>query len=149
MKVGITYFGEGNNRNVCESNEVDEILITVDNSGLIALQYHGDIEIEKLEKAIIAFAEKKNVEVVFGSKNQIHIKKQERYIMPSKGSTMRKELEQELKKHGKWDDVKQLDTNALNKILIEHLWDDTIIDVLKKYVQYSKHKRLFVSTKKS
>lgn len=107
------------------------------------------VEIEKLEKAIIAFAEKKNVEVVFGSKNQIHIKKQERYIMPSKGSTMRKELEQELKKHGKWDDVKQLDTNALNKILIEHLWDDTIIDVLKKYVQYSKHKRLFVSTKKS
>ncbi|RLF58890.1 MAG: hypothetical protein DRN27_04155 [Thermoplasmata archaeon] len=107
------------------------------------------IEIEKLEKAIIAFAEKKNVEVVFGSKNQIHIKKQERYIMPSKGSMMRKELEQELKKHGKWDDVKQLDTNALNKILIEHLWDDTIIDVLKKYVQYSKHKRLFVSTKKS
>ena len=52
MKVGITYFGEGNNRNVCESNEVDEILITVDNSGLIALQYHGDIEIEKLDQLL-------------------------------------------------------------------------------------------------
>jgi len=107
------------------------------------------VEIEKLEKAIIAFAEKKNVEVVFGSKNQIHIKKQERYSMPPKGSIKREELEQELKKHGKWDDVKQLDTKALNKILLEHLWDDDLIDVLKKYVQYSEHKRLFVSDKKS
>ena len=52
MKVGLTYFGEGNNRNVCESNEVDEILITVDNSGLIALQQHRDIEIEKLDQLL-------------------------------------------------------------------------------------------------
>jgi len=107
------------------------------------------VEIEKLEKAIIAFAEKKNVEVVFGSKNQIHIKKQERYSMPPDGSIKREGLEQELKKHGKWDDVKQLDTNTLNKILLEHLWDDALIDVLKKYVQYSEHKRLFVRDKKS
>jgi len=69
--------------------------------------------------------------------------------MPTKESIKQEELEQELKKHGKWDDVKQLDTNALNKILLEHLWDDDLIDVLKKYVQYSEHKRLFVSDKKS
>ena len=52
MKVGITYFGEGNNRNVCVSNEVDEILITVDNSGLIALQQYPNIEIEKLNELL-------------------------------------------------------------------------------------------------
>ena len=50
--------------------------------------------------------------------------------MPTKESIKQEELEQELKKHGKWDDVKQLNSNSLNKILLEH-------------------KRLFVSTKKS
>jgi len=56
MKVGLTYFDEGDNRNICESDDVDEILITVDNSGLIILQRRLDIEIEKfdhlLDKAI-------------------------------------------------------------------------------------------------
>ena len=52
MKVRLTYFGKGNNRNVCESDDVDEILITVDNSGLVTLQQHRDIEIEKLDQLL-------------------------------------------------------------------------------------------------
>jgi len=61
---------------------------------------------------------------------------------------IRKELEHILKKQGKLDEVQQLDTNALNKILLDNKWDEDLLKMIKDYVEYSESKRLYLSKKK-
>ena len=102
-------------------------------------------EIEKLEEALVKFAEHNNVDVIFGSNNKVRIVTSERFIFPSKHSEKRKHLEQLLKDAGKWDEVVQLDTSALNRILQDNLWDDELINLLKEYVDFERSKRLYLS----
>ena len=102
-------------------------------------------EIDKLEEAIIDFAEKEGVDVVFGSKNKVRIKESEQSKFPNKHSKERERLEQVLKEHGKWEEVMQLDTAALNKIIQEKQWDSKLLDVLSEYVKLERNKRLFLS----
>jgi putative RecB family exonuclease len=102
-------------------------------------------ELEKLEEALISFAEKENVDVVFGSKNKVKIKEIEQNKFPSKHSKERERLVQLLKEHGRWDDVVQLDTSALNKIIQEKQWDSELLDILDEYVKLEKSKRLYLS----
>ena len=102
------------------------------------------VELEKIEEALIKFGEKESVDVVFGSKNKVKIKESERFKFPSKNSKRQKELVEILKQHGKWDEVDQLDTAVLNKIILEKQWDEELLDVLKEYVELETSKRLYV-----
>jgi len=102
-------------------------------------------EIDKLEEAIIAFAERENVDVVFGSDNKVKIGVSKRYACPSKHSKERDRLELLLREKGKWDEVAQLDTAAINKIIQDNTWDNQLIETLKKYVKFEESKRLYLS----
>jgi hypothetical protein len=107
-----------------------------------------DEEIDKLEEAIINFAEKENVDCVFGSKNKVKITESERLYFPSKNSKEREQLEEVLRKYGKLQQVQQLDTAALGKIISEKQWGQEVIEALKKYVELDKSKRLYLSKMK-
>lgn len=89
--------------------------------------------------------EKESIDVVFGSNNKVRIKISQRYSCPSKHSREREQLEQILRKYGKWDDVAQLDTTAINKIIQEKKWDSKIIDALEGYVKLEQSKRLYLN----
>ena len=102
-------------------------------------------ELEKLEEALVQFAEKESVDVVFGSKNKVRIKESDRYKFPSKYSKERDRLIQLLKDRGRWDDVVQLDTAVLNKIIQEKRWDNELLDALKEYVKLENSKRFYLS----
>lgn len=102
-------------------------------------------ELEKIEEALFAFAEKEDVDVVFGSKNKIRIKESEQLKFPSKNSKERIELEKLLKDKGLWNEVDQLDTSALNKLLTEKNFDPELIKQVNKFIKLEKSKRLYVS----
>ena len=102
-------------------------------------------ELEKIEEALIQFAEREGVDVVFGSKSKVRIKEKERYSFPEKHSKEREKLVQLLKDSGKWDEVSQLDTSALNKIIQEKLWDDAELKTLEGYVKLERARRLYLS----
>jgi len=102
-------------------------------------------ELEKLEEALINFSEKEGVDVVFGSKNKVRVKETEQNKFPTKHSKERERLVQLLKDHGKWDEVVQLDTSALNKIIQAKQWDSELLDILTEYVKLEKSKRLYLS----
>lgn len=102
-------------------------------------------ELEKVEEALIQFAEKECVDVVFGSKNKVRIKESERYKFPSKHSKERDRLIQLLKDRGRWDGVVQLDTAVLNRIIQEKRWDSELLDALKEYVKLENSKRFYLS----
>jgi putative RecB family exonuclease len=104
-----------------------------------------DEEIEKLEEALILFAEKEKIDCVFGTRNKVKITECERLCFPSKNSKEREQLEQILQKYGKLQQVQQLDTTALGKILLEKQWEKEVIEALKKYVGLDKSKRLYLS----
>jgi len=102
-------------------------------------------ELEKVEEALINFSEREGVEVIFGSKNKIKIKETEQIKFPAKHSKERDRLIQLLKKNGKWEEVTQLDTAALNKIIKNKSWDLDVLNILKDYVKLEKSKRLYMS----
>jgi hypothetical protein len=104
-----------------------------------------DAELEKLEEALISFAEKEKVDCVFGSKNKVRVTESERYSFPSKNSKEWERLEEILRKYGKLEEVSQLDTAALGTIIAEKQWEPDVIEALQKYVELEKKKRLYVS----
>ncbi len=107
-----------------------------------------DSDLVKLEEAIIAFAEKEKVDVVFGSKNKVRVTNYERYMCPEKDSRKRVQLEKFLKDQGKWLEVSQLNTSALNKIILWKQWDTAALDAVKEYVELEKSKRVYLSKMK-
>jgi putative RecB family exonuclease len=107
-----------------------------------------DTELEKLEQAILAFAENEGVDCVFGSKNKVRITENERYVFPSKGSRDREQLEALLRKFGKLEEVSQVDPTVLGRILEEATWDPAVLRELQQYVQTEKKKRLYLSKRK-
>jgi len=50
-----------------------------------------------------------------------------------------------LKENGIWQDVDQLDTAALNKILTEKKIDENLADEIKKFIKLERSKRLYIS----
>jgi len=102
-------------------------------------------ELERVEEALIAYAERKGITVVFGTNNKIRIKTQIRLKYPEKHSSKRMELIEELKKSGVWEQVVQLDTNALTRLINEHVWDEKTISILKAFLSFETSKRLYLS----
>jgi len=102
-------------------------------------------ELERVEEALIAYAEKAGIDVVFGSENKIRITTQTRVKYPEKRSSKRKALIEDLKKSGIWDQVVQLDTTALTRLINEQSWDEKTLKKLKAYLSTETSKRLYLS----
>ena len=100
---------------------------------------------DKIQEALIHYATKEDIDVIYGTNQKIRIKTTEKYKFPSKQSQKRKQLIDILKKNGKWDEVDQLDTNTLNHIIQQKQWDETLLNILKTYAQKEKSKRLYLS----
>lgn len=107
-----------------------------------------DEELAKLEESLVLFAEKNHVEVVFGSKNKLRISETEKISFPSKNSTKREQLEEVLRSHGKLEQVSQLDTAALGRIIEEKAWEPELLTAVGKFVEIERKKRLYLSQKK-
>jgi putative RecB family exonuclease len=104
-----------------------------------------DLEMAKLEEALLSFAEKERVEVVFGSKNKVRITQSERLVLPNKNSKERERLEEVLRKYGKFEEVSQLDTAALGKIIQEKQWAPEVLSTLQQHVEWERKQRLYLS----
>lgn len=104
-----------------------------------------DAQVEKVEEALVAFAEKEQVDVVFGSKNKVRITDSEKYLFPSKNSAQREQLENVLRSFGKLQQVCQLDTAALGRILQEKEWEPAVLKAVRGYVEVERKKRLYLS----
>ncbi len=75
-------------------------------------------EIEKVKEAVLAYAKKKGVEVLFSKNNKIRIKVYENLRFPGKNDPGRTVLEKMIKEAGKWEEVSALDVFILSKVLL-------------------------------
>ena len=103
-------------------------------------------ELEQIEEALAHFAETEGVDVVFGSDKRVRIKEHDRFSFPSKRSKKRKQLVDVIKTEGKWDEVNQLDTSALNTILVEKEWDEQLRSKIMEYATLKSSKRFYLGS---
>ncbi|UCC40374.1 MAG: PD-(D/E)XK nuclease family protein [Candidatus Aminicenantes bacterium] len=104
-------------------------------------------KLEKLKQALIVFCEKEKVEVVFGTENKISVKEQEYIKLPGKNTKEREELIEALKQIDRLDEVSELDIHALLRIIKDEEWDDSQLDVLRRFEAREKSYRLSISKK--
>jgi putative RecB family exonuclease len=102
-------------------------------------------ELEKIEAALIDFSQQQNVDVIFGSKNKVRIKEIQAQKFPPKHSKQRQHLEEILKKNNLYNEVIQLDTTALQKILQDKKIDSTLHEIIQSFIQTEHSKRLYLS----
>lgn len=102
-------------------------------------------KLEKLREALIAYCEKKDVSVVFGSENKISVNEHEFIKFPPKNAEDRAKLIEALKKIGKFYEVAELDVYTLAKVMAAGDWDKDALDAISKFEKKEKSYRLSVS----
>ena len=92
-------------------------------------------ELEVLREKIISYAHKEGLTQLRGSDCILKISEKDALKFPSKSEPERAELEELIKKAGKWEEVSNLSTDKLEKILSESAWDK---DILMKVINFSR-----------
>ncbi len=105
-----------------------------------------DSQLEELKLRIIEFAERQRVTVIFGSDNKIRIAVSDSVKLPYKNTEERQELNELLKKLGKWEEVAELDIFALAKVIKNKSWPEELLGQLEKFAEMEKSYRLYVGS---
>lgn len=105
-----------------------------------------DSQLEELKVRIIDFAEWQGVNVIFGSDNKIRITATDSVKLPYKNTEERQELNELLKKLGKWEEVAELDTFALAKVIKNKAWPEQLLKQLARFAEVEKSYRLYLGS---
>lgn len=103
-----------------------------------------DNQLEQIKEAIITFAHKENIGVVFSSSHKVKISVTERKSYPLKNDGKRDELNNVLKNAGKWDEVSELDVYALSRKLKDENWPLELISSIQEYQTIEKTERIYL-----
>ena len=89
-------------------------------------------EILKVKEAIVAYAKKKNVEILYDKTHKLRVRVYENIHFPGRNDPGRAALEIAIKKGGIWDEVSELSTFALSKKILNAAWPKDLTDEIKK-----------------
>ena len=89
-------------------------------------------EIGKLKEAIVAYAQKKNIEILYDKTHKLRVRVYENIHFPGRGDPGRTELEMAIKKDGLWDEVSELSTFTLSKKILSASWPKEVTEEIKK-----------------
>ena len=112
---------------------------------LDAQKRDAEVRLEKLKEALVAFCEREQASVVFGSANKIAVRPYEYVKFPPKSSEEREGLIRLLKDMGKLDEVSDLDTHALATILKNSEWDEGDLERLNEFATRETNHRISIS----
>jgi len=92
-----------------------------------------DFELAKLEEALYAYAQREEVEAIFGSDHVAKIKIETKEKYPLKGDSNRKVLDEMIKKAGKWMEVSDLNPWMLARVIGRAGWDPSLVKKVKEF----------------
>jgi putative RecB family exonuclease len=92
-----------------------------------------DFELAKLEEALYAYAQREEVEAIFGSDHVAKIKIETKEKYPLKGDPSRKVLDEMIKKAGKWMEVSDLNPWMLARVIERAGWDPSLVKKVKEF----------------
>jgi putative RecB family exonuclease len=92
-----------------------------------------DVELAKIEEALYAYAQREELEAIFGSDHVAKIKIETKEKYPLKGDPSRKALDEMIKKAGKWMEVSDLNPWMLGKIMSRGGWPPSLVNKVKAF----------------
>ena len=90
-----------------------------------------DVELAKVEEALYAYAQKEEIEAIYGSDHVAKIKVETKEKYPLKGDPSRKALDEMIKKAGKWMEVSDLNPWMLARVIGRGSWDSSLVKKVK------------------
>jgi putative RecB family exonuclease len=115
-------------------NKYSEIKTQI--SDLEKKQKELEKELELIEEAAIAYAEKENLTKIYGSDYTLKISEKTDFKFPlSKEQEEREKLERRIRELGIWERVSQLNLSALKKIVKEQTLEEPVLQEILKFAQ--------------
>ncbi len=93
-----------------------------------------DAEIAKIEEALYAYAEREEIDAIYGSDHVARIKIEIKEKYPLKGDPNRKALDEIIKKAGKWMEVSDLNPWMLSRVLGRGGWPPSLVRKIKEFL---------------
>ena len=90
-------------------------------------------EMGKVKEALLDYARKEELTVIKGSDCKITVTFDEKLKFPRKSDAERPELDGIIREAGKWDEVSELDSTSLSRIVEKGMWTKELIDKVMKY----------------
>jgi putative RecB family exonuclease len=104
-----------------------------------------DFELAKLEEALYAYAQREEVEAIFGSDHVAKMKIETKEKYPLKGDPSRKVLDEMIKKAGKWMEVSDLNPWMLARVIGRAGWDPGLVKKVKGFSTLEESRSITVS----
>ncbi len=104
-----------------------------------------DAEIARVEEAILAYAEREELEAIYGSDHVAKIKNEIKEKYPLKGDPNRKALDEFIKNAGKWMEVSDLNPWMLVRVLERGGWPPSLAKKVKEFATVEKNRTIILS----
>ncbi|MDI7260299.1 MAG: PD-(D/E)XK nuclease family protein [Thermodesulfobacteriota bacterium] len=104
-----------------------------------------DAELAKVEEALYAYAQREELDVIYGSDHVAKIKTEIKEKYPLKGDPNRKALDEFIKKAGKWMEVSDLNPWMLARVIERRGWPPSLIGKIREFSNVEKNRSIAVS----
>ena len=104
-----------------------------------------DVELAKIEEALYAYAQREELEAIFGSDHVAKIKMEIKEKYPLKGDPHRKILDEVIKKAGKWMEVSDLNPWMLARVIDRGGWPLSLVKKIKEFSTKEESRSITVS----
>jgi putative RecB family exonuclease len=109
------------------------------------LNEESDAELAKIEEALYAYAQREELEAIFGSDHVAKIKIETKEKYPLKGDPRRKTLDEIIKKAGKWMEVSDLNPWMLTRVIGRGGWPPSLANKVKGFSAPEESRSITVS----
>lgn len=104
-----------------------------------------DAELARVEEALFAFAQREELEAIYGSDHVAKIKTEVKEKYPLKGDPSRKALDEFIRTAGKWMEVSDLNPWMLARILERGGWPPSLTKKVREFSTVEKNRSIVVS----
>ena len=104
-----------------------------------------DAELAKVEEALYAYAQREELETIFGSDHVAKIKIEMKEKYPLKGDPSRRILDEMIKKAGKWMEVSDLNPWMLARVISRRGWPPSLVNKVKEFSTVEESRSITVS----
>jgi putative RecB family exonuclease len=104
-----------------------------------------DAELAKIEEALYAYAQREELEAIFGSDHVAKIKVETKEKYPLKGDPNRKVLDEIIRKAGKWMEVSDLNPWILARVIGRGGWPPSLVNKVKGFSSMEESRSITIS----
>jgi len=104
-----------------------------------------DVELAKIEEALYSYAQREELEAIFGSDHVAKIRMEIKEKYPLKGDPHRKILDEVIKKAGKWMEVSDLNPWMLARVIDRVGWPPSLVKKVKEFSTKEESRSITIS----